>query len=218
MFKTMLLLAALTSLPGCGGAKAVGGQFEPTAQGPAPAGPGANARLMVKRASLTLEVDDADDFEATGARIEAVAVGLQGHVVNRTTRFITLRVPAPQLDAAVKAIGALGELTERDISAVDVTAQVTDLKVRIDNLATLRTRLKGLVERAEVVKDLIELEKELARVTAELERLQAQQRGLSHDVALSRINVRLEEEVSPGPIGWVFYGLYRGVKWLFIWD
>lgn len=215
MFKTLMILTTLIGAVGCGGARS-DAQFAPPAMGPTA---GASAtRLMVKRASLTLEVEDADDFEAAGVRIEAVAKGLQGHIVGRRNRFVTLRVPAAQLDAAIAGIGTIGELTRRDISAVDVTAQVTDLKVRIDNLATLRTRLKALVDRAEVVKDLIELEKELARVSGELERLQAQQRGLGRDVAMSHINVQLEEEVSPGPIGWVFYGLYRGVKWLFIWD
>lgn len=213
MLKTLMILAALAAT-GCGGAKAVRPFEAPAATGAAP-GP---ARMMVKRANLTLEVDDEDDFEATGARIEAVAKSLQGHIVGRRTRSVNLRVPVAQLDAAIARIGALGELTRRDVSVVDVTAQVTDLKVRIDNLATLRARLKRLVERAEIVKDLIELEKELARVTGELERLQAQHRGLSRDVAMSHVSVRLEEAVSPGPVGWVFYGLYRGVKWLFVWD
>ena len=219
MMKTLMMLMALVGASGCGGARSAP-KFAPT---PAEASTGGLSqagapRLMVKRASLTLEVEDEDDYESAGEQIEAVAKALQGHIVGRQNRFVTLRVPAAQLDAAIAGIGALGELTQRNISAVDGTAQVTDLKVRIDNLATLRTRLKGLVDRAEIVKDLIELEKELARVTGELERLQAQQRGLGRDVAMSHISVRLEEEVSPGPIGWVFYGLFRGVKWLFVWD
>lgn len=214
MIKTLMILAALAGLPGCGSAKAI--QFAPDAAGPMPAEVG--ERLMVRRASLTLEVDDEDDFADAGRLIEEAVKGLGGHVVSQQTQFFTLRVPVAHLDSAITRIGNIGELTRRDVSAVDVTAQVTDLKVRIDNLTTLRTRLKGLVERAEIVKDLIELEKELARVTTELERLQAQERGLSRDVAMSHISVRLEEDVSPGPIGWVFYGLYRGVKWLFVWD
>ena len=43
-------------------------------------------------------------------------------------------------------------------------------------------------------------------------------RVLSGRVAMATISVDLEEDVSPGPIGWIGYGIYRGVKWLFVWD
>jgi len=90
--------------------------------------------------------------------------------------------------------------------------------VRIDNLQKLRTRLQALVEKAEAVADLMALEKELARVTSDLESLEARQRVLEKDVAYSVLYVSLEEEISPGPLGWIPYGLYLGVKWLFVWD
>lgn len=217
MTRLFTILAVLLLSTACGSAKAV---YRPTpALAEVSGGGGAPAqRLMIKRANLTLEVGDEDEFEKTGEAIEAIAKELKGYVVSRQNRNVNLRVPAPSLEAALDAIGKLGEVTYRNVSADDVTAQVTDLKVRIDNLKTLRTRLKGLVDKADQVKDLIELEKELARVTGELERLEAQERGLERDVAMSQISVHIEEDVSPGPIGWVFYGLYRGVKWLFVWD
>jgi hypothetical protein len=37
-------------------------------------------------------------------------------------------------------------------------------------------------------------------------------------VALATVRVDFERPVRPGPVGWVFYGLARGVKWLFVWD
>lgn len=211
VFPTAVLLLLCTTA--CGSAKAIREPAQVTAGASAP-GP----RLMVKRANLSIEVDDEDDFEATGEAIESIAKELKGYVVSRQNRSVNLRVPAASLDAAIDAIGKLGEVTHRNVSAVDVTAQVTDLKVRIDNLKTLRTRLKSLVDKADQVKDLIELEKELARVTSELERLEAQERTLGRDVAMSQISVRISESVSPGPVGWIFYGLFRGVKWLFVWD
>jgi hypothetical protein len=211
-----IIVFFLLGTTACGAAKA---RYTPkVVAGAADSGAAPAERIMVKRASLTIEVDDADDFERTGQAIATIAKDLKGYVVNSSHRWIELRVPAARLEAALDAISALGDVEHREVGAVDVTAQVTDLKVRIDNLKTLRIRLKALVERAEEVKDLIGLEKELARVTSELERLEAQQRGLARDVAMSQITVRLEEDVSPGPIGWVFYGLYRGVKWLLVWD
>jgi hypothetical protein len=30
--------------------------------------------------------------------------------------------------------------------------------------------------------------------------------------------VRFEQPTRPGPVGWIFYALYYGVKWLFVWE
>ncbi len=32
------------------------------------------------------------------------------------------------------------------------------------------------------------------------------------------VQLTLETPTSPGPVGWVFYGLYRGIAWLFVWN
>ncbi len=37
-------------------------------------------------------------------------------------------------------------------------------------------------------------------------------------VGMSTINLTLETPTRPGPVGWIFYGLYKGVYWLFVWD
>jgi hypothetical protein len=39
---------------------------------------------------------------------------------------------------------------------------------------------------------------------------------LSHLEAYATITVDLQEKVKPGLIGYVFVGLYQGVKWLFV--
>jgi hypothetical protein len=41
---------------------------------------------------------------------------------------------------------------------------------------------------------------------------------LESQVSLATIHLTLEKPTRPGPLGWVFYGAYRGVKWLFVWD
>jgi len=37
-------------------------------------------------------------------------------------------------------------------------------------------------------------------------------------VAYSTISLELREPTRPGIVGAVFYGLYRVVRWLFVWD
>ena len=41
---------------------------------------------------------------------------------------------------------------------------------------------------------------------------------MKNQLTFATIAISLEESVTPGPVGWVFYGVYTGVKWLFVWD
>ena len=81
-----------------------------------------------------------------------------------------------------------------------------------------RERVQELVDEGKNVEEILAVEKELARVTSQLESLEGQMRVLDNRTTYATVNVVLEERVRPGPVGWVFYGLYRGVKWLFVWD
>ncbi|MEZ4465571.1 MAG: DUF4349 domain-containing protein [bacterium] len=210
--RATLLLALFASLTACGGAAAY------RAEAPAAAGPRLpEGRVLIRTARLTIEVPDETDFEPTLDRIEKVAADLKGYVSSRGRESIDVRIPAPQLDQALGQVGAFGEVTYRDVRVQDVTAETLDLEVRIGNLKTLRGRLQALVEKADQVADLLALEKELARVSADLESLEARQRVIQRDVAYSALSISLEENVSPGPSAGS-YGLYLGVKWLFVWD
>ncbi|MCA9547909.1 MAG: DUF4349 domain-containing protein [Myxococcales bacterium] len=210
---TLLLIALAWPLTACGGAS-----MPHHVRTTIPAQADADGRLLARTARLDLEVDDEDDFGQALDDLEALAKRLKGHVVSRSQDRMVFKVPAATLDEALKAVQGMGEITESWVGAVDVTAEHTDLGVRIANLEKLQGRLRQLVDQATDVKTILEVEKELGRVTTELERLQAQLRLLSGRVALAEVTVALEEEVSPGPIGWVGYGLYHGVKWLFVWD
>lgn len=212
-----ICLLFLTMLPGCGASAPSRYEMSPGVAGPEGTGLPAG-RALIRNGRMTVEVDDESDFGPTLDQVEKIGAEYKGYITSRDRASIDLRVPAEHLDAAVERVGKLGEVTYQNVRTQDVTAEVLDLKVRIDNLQKLRTRLQALVEKAEAVADLMALEKELARVTSDLESLEARQRVLEKDVAYSVLYVSLEEEISPGPLGWIPYGLYLGVKWLFVWD
>lgn len=175
-------------------------------------------RKLVRNAWMTVEVDDEDDFEATIKRAAKIAEGLGGYVQAETQQSITLLVPTDKLQDAVRQVEKLGEITRREISVQDVTANYVDLQIRIDNLRRMRVRLNELVQQATEVKDILEVERELGRVTAELERLEGQLRTMDKQTSYATLYLAVEEEVTPGPLGWVFYGIGMGIKWLFVWD
>jgi hypothetical protein len=43
-------------------------------------------------------------------------------------------------------------------------------------------------------------------------------RLLQNQVAFSTLYVTVQDDADPGPVGWVFVGLYETVKWLFVWE
>lgn len=188
-----------------------------------PSSSGASARTsvdqkLVKNAWLTIRVRDEDDFGPAVDQCELVARRLDGYVTRKTSSSIAFKIPTGRLDEALAAVTELGKVKSREVTTVDVTANYVDLRIRIDNLKKVRARLQELVEQGQNVKEILEVEKELARITTQLEALQGQMRLLENQTSYATVSVSFEERVLPGPIGWVFYGAYKAVKWLFVWD
>lgn len=173
---------------------------------------------LVKNAYMTVEVDDEEDFAPAIRKLAETAKRLQGYVASESQSSITFKVPTVRLEEALADVRKIGEITHSDVTVMDVTSQYVDLQIRIDNLRRLRTRLQELLVQGQNVQEVLEVEKELARVTRELEQLEGQMRLLKNQVGFATISVSFEDNVSPGPVGWIFYGTYQAVKWLFVWD
>lgn len=172
-------------------------------------------RSIVRSASLRLERDAPEEGPAQAV---ALAKNHGGYAELVTREAATVRIPAERLDAFLEAVPTLGQVEDQSISAVDVTDSHRDLKIRLAHLETMRARYQSLLERAANVSEAVLVEKELERVTAEYERIKARLQGLEGQVALATVRVDFARPVRPGPVGWVFYGLAKGLKWLFIWE
>lgn len=181
-------------------------------------GTAAQGRRLVRNAWIELEVKNEEERQQINSEAQKIARSMGGYIADESTRGFTMRVPAAQIEGATARLGRLAQVVDRGFSVQEVTAQYVDLVARLDNAKRLKRRLQALLERSNAVKEVLAVEKELARVTETLERLEGQLRVLKKQIRLARIDVRFTNKVSPGPIGWIFYGLYRGVKWLFVWD
>lgn len=208
MRPNLLFAAALLLLSACATTHA-------TAEAPPGAGPSSDDRLLVQTAGLHVE------REAPERGVEAatkLASDLGGYVQTATDASATLRIPAPRLHAALHSLATLGKVTDRQLRTEDVTSARTDLALRIDNLKRTRERYLELLARAGTVEESLAVERELERLTLEVERLQVQLERVDSSVQLAAVHVRFSRPVRPGPVGWVIYGAYSAVKWLFIWD
>lgn len=173
---------------------------------------------LIKEGSITFAIDDPDRVGERIKAVQAIVRRFGGYVSAEDASGAMVRIPSAKLDAALEALLEVDPVLEREIRASDVTREYVDLEVRITNARRLQERLRTLLEKAGGVPDLLAVEKELGRVTEELERLEAELRVLKNRVALATIQLRWERRASPGPIGWAFYGLYQGIKWLFVWE
>lgn len=174
-------------------------------------------RTVIRNGTLGVAVPEVDRAMREAERIAAAAGGSVARSSKQdATGSMTLRIPDAQLDRALDSLASLGKVTQRGISAEDVTAQVIDLDARIKALETSRDRLRALHERTNTVEEIVAVERELARVTGELDSLQGRLRDLRGRADLSIVHLSLTKRQVLGPLGVVFYGLGRLVGKLFI--
>ena len=159
----------------------------------------AQNRLIVRIVDMTIEVDD---VPGRMDNVSGIAVQRGGWVVSESRSSlhvgsISIRVPSAQLDAAIRAISALGlEVLSISSSSQDVTEEYFDVQARISNLHVTRDSLRELLSREGELEDILEVQREITRVSEEIEILEGRKRYLEQTSATSLINVRLE--LAPG--------------------
>ncbi|NJL12197.1 MAG: DUF4349 domain-containing protein [Microscillaceae bacterium] len=165
-------------------------------------------------ASLTLIVDEP---EALGAKLQTLAEQHQGYLQKTGTEVVVMRVRNESLEMVLSEIEKMGKIKQKQISGEDVTEAYQDLRVRIENGEKLRERYLDLLQKASKVEDLLLIERELERLNTELDLLKGRQSHLEKESALATIYVDIQKKVRPGPIGAIFVGIYKGLRWLFVW-
>jgi hypothetical protein len=141
-----------------------------------------NAGLRIVVADLTLARQNA----------EKLVEELGGYVQKIDGDNLTLRVPVANYQDAVSRLERFGQVSHRELEALDVTEEFVDLEARLRNAQAVRARLEALLAKAEDVKAALEVEKELTRITEEIERLEAKLELIRNRVAFSTITVWLE--------------------------
>jgi len=172
-------------------------------------------RLISYSASLDLSVKNKE--ETKNLLIEQIKIN-EGFIIRESDTSITSRIPSENMDNFLNYSRTLGKVENESKTGTDITDQYRDNLLRLENLKTVRLRYITLLDRANTVTDILAIEKELERVNLEIERLEGRIQYAEQSTAYSSITVRFNEKPRPGPVGWVFVGLYHGVRWLFVWD
>ena len=160
--------------------------------------PAAAARQVIYSAAFRVVVAD---VPGTLRSIREAAERMGGHLQEVAGSAITVRVPSARFNDAVEVVEKSGEVVDRQVRAQDVTEEMRDLRIRLDNAEQLRKRLQGLLEKADKVEDAIKIEAELARVSEQIDTTKGRIRYLDSQIAMSTLRVELNSPVPQNPRG-----------------
>jgi hypothetical protein len=184
-------------------------------------------RIVIKNASLSIVVLDPGEAMTS---ITRMAEGMGGFVVDSNlyktmtsdgfevpAAYLTIRVPAEQLDAALTQIKAQVEDAKTDIlseniTGQDVTAEYTDLQSRLRNLETAEAQLTSFMDKATKIDDVMQVYNQLNQVRSDIEVLKGQIKYYDESARLSAITVNLTAKESIKPVeiaGWKPVGIAR---------
>ncbi len=104
-----------------------------------------------------------------------------------------LKIPAENFEEIFEALQGIGNVLNANEGVEDVTSQFTDIEARLKTLTVQEERLLAIMEKSDVIEDVIELEFALEEVRYEIESYTSSLRNLSDRVRFSTIEVRLQE-------------------------
>jgi hypothetical protein len=170
--------------------------------GGAPASaPAAPAPMIARTVSLTIIVKD---FSAARASLDSILARHRGYAAQLTAATAenaprslqaSLRIPAPELAAALVELKALGRVQNESQSGEEVTQQHADLVARLQNSRETEERLRAiLAQRTGRIEDILQVEQEIARVRGEIEEMESEQQTLEHRVDFATVDLQLTEE------------------------
>jgi anti-sigma factor RsiW len=159
------------------------------------------APMIARTVSVALVTKD---FDGARSELDAVLHRHNGYAAQLTVdapagagRSLNadLRIPAPQLDAALAEIKKLGRVEQENQGGEEVTQQYVDLNARLSNARNTEQRLvEVLQQRTGKMADVLEVENEIARVRGAIEQMEAERKNLEHRVAYAALRVQLREE------------------------
>lgn len=157
--------------------------------------------MIARTASL---VAVANDFATARASMEQILLRHHGYAARLETSTpqgaarqlsASLRIPAAELDSAMRDLRASGQVESESQAGEEVTQQHDDLVVRLQNARETEQRLRAILQqRTGKISDVLEVEEQISRVRGEIEAMEVAQTQLEHRVSFASVDVQLTEE------------------------
>jgi hypothetical protein len=147
-------------------------------------------RHIVYVASMSLSVFNLEDAMAAA---EALPDKYGGYIASMSASSIVLRIPSKNLRPIMGAVGDLGVVESRSMTAQDVTDEYYDVESRISALEKTHAQMLELLGKARNVQEALEVRRALDEISLELEVLKGRMRKLQNMISFSTLSLSLVE-------------------------
>ncbi len=111
----------------------------------------------------------------------------------RRNAYLTLRIPANNLDKFVEIVEGSTNITNKSTSVEDVTLNYVDIESKKNALKSEEKRLLEVLEKAETVEDIITIEQRLSEVRYQIESIESQLRTYDNKINYSTVYLDINE-------------------------
>lgn len=119
-------------------------------------------------------------------------------VINRHAKY-EIAVPAQSFDDALAEAEKLGNVTNKERTAENVTSQYTDVAARLESLRIQEEHILAMMDESDDIGALITLEERLSEIMYQKESYQRQMDNLERRIAYSTITVSVREVSTYSP-------------------
>jgi hypothetical protein len=116
-----------------------------------------------------------------------------GYIASMSTGAFVLRIPSKRLREVMDAVGEMGVVENKSLTAQDVTDEWVDIESRLSALEKTHKQLLELLEKARTVQEALEVRHALDQISAELEVLKGRLRKLENLTSFSTLTLTLIE-------------------------
>ena len=163
-------------------------------------------KKIIRRAEVSAETKD---YEGAKSTITTLVTTLGGYTESSRestpgngrarTLYLTLRIPAEQLDAFLSKTGDAIRVTNSNITSDDITAKYYDAEARLTTLKAEKAALDAMLEKATSTAEILQIHERLYDVMEEIDSLTAKLNVYKSEVAMSTVTLNLYEVVEYSP-------------------
>ncbi len=131
--------------------------------------------------------------ESLGGYVENSEVSGSAGAANDRWAYLTLRIPAQQLDAFLDQVSEEANVTYSSESTEDVTLAYTDMQSHVAALRTEQETLLSMLGQAQSMEDILAIQTQLTQVRYEIESYESQLRVYDNQVDYSTVYLDIRE-------------------------
>lgn len=159
---------------------------------------------IIKNGHMNFEVDD---LEQAKVAVNELVEKYEGYFENesyhaygnRKNYSLSIRIPNAQFESLVNGLeGGIGRLTNKNISARDVTEEYLDLELRLENNLAYLGQYKEILKKAKSIEEILKVQEKIRRIEEEIESKKGRLKYLSSKVSFSTLSVELSELLATG--------------------